>query len=42
MLESRNVDNMKVNCSWDIFLWKNYGGHRNFKYFKIISTLYPC
>ena len=22
MLESRNVDHMKANCSWDMFLWK--------------------
>jgi len=42
MPESRSVDHMKSNCSWDKFLWKNYGGHRNFKFFKIISTLYPC
>jgi len=23
MLESRNVDHVKSNCSWDMFLWKN-------------------
>jgi len=22
MLESRNVDHVKSNCSWDMFLWK--------------------
>jgi len=25
MLESRNVDHMKRNCSWDMFLWINSG-----------------
>jgi len=26
MLESRNVDHVKSNCWWDMFLWKNSGG----------------
>jgi len=25
MPESRNADHVKSNCSWDMFLWKNYG-----------------
>jgi len=32
-LESRNVDHMKRNCSWDVFLWKNSDAHRNFMSF---------
>jgi len=30
MLESRNVDHMKGNCSWDTILWKNSGGLHSF------------
>jgi len=30
MLESPNVDHMKRNCSWDIFLWRNSGGLHSF------------
>jgi len=26
MLESRNVDHVKSNCSWDKFFWKNSSG----------------
>jgi len=26
MLESRNVDHVKTNCSWDMFSCKNSGG----------------
>jgi len=30
MLESRNVDHVKSNCSWDMLLWKNSGGRHTF------------
>jgi len=30
LLEWRNVDQVKGNCSWDMFLWKNSGGLHNF------------
>ena len=30
MLESRNVDHMKANCSWHMFLWINSGGLDSF------------
>jgi len=30
MLESRNVDHMKGNCLWEMFLWKNSSGLYNF------------
>jgi len=30
MLESQNVDHVKGNCSWDMFLWKNSGRLRSF------------
>jgi len=30
MLESRNVDHMKGNCSWDMTLWINSGGLHSF------------
>ena len=33
MLESRNVDHVKSNCSWDMFLWKNSGGLHTFMSF---------
>jgi len=31
MQESPNVDHMKSNRSWDMFLWKDSGGLHNFK-----------
>jgi len=33
MLESRDVDHMKGNWSWDMFLWKNSGGLHSFMCF---------
>jgi len=36
MLESRNVDDMKGNRSWDMFLWKNSGGRHSFTSFSKI------
>jgi len=30
MLKSRNVDHMKSNCSWDMFLWRNSGRLQSF------------
>jgi len=30
MLESRNVDHVQSNCSWDMLLWKNSGGLHSF------------
>jgi len=43
MLESRNVDDVKSNCSWDMFLWKNSRRTSHFhQFFKNISTFYPC
>jgi len=30
MLESPNVDHMKSNCSWVMFLWRNSGGLYSF------------
>jgi len=30
MIESRNVDHVKSDCSWDTFLWKNSGGLHTF------------
>jgi len=43
MLESRTVDHVKSNCSWDMFLWKNFWRTLQFHvFFKNISTLCPC
>jgi len=39
MLESRNVDHMKGNCSWDRFLWKNSGGLHSFTCFSWMFQL---
>ena len=39
MLESRNVDHMKSDCSWDMFLWKNSGRLRTFMNFSKIFQL---
>ena len=40
MLESRNKDHVKSNCSWDMFLWKNSGGLHIFICFsKIINFI---
>jgi len=36
MLESRNVDHVKSNCSWDMFLWKNSSGLHSFMSFSKI------
>jgi len=36
MLESRNVDHIKGNRSWDMFLWKNSGGRHSFTSFSKI------
>jgi len=33
MLESRNVDHMKGNCSWGMFLWKCSGRRHSFMSF---------
>jgi len=33
MLESRNLDHMKANCLWDMFLWKNSGVDHSFMSF---------
>jgi len=30
MLEPHNVDHIKGNCSWDMFLWKNWSRLHNF------------
>ena len=40
MLESRNVDHVKSNCSWDMFLWKNSGGLHTFMSFSKIFQLF--
>jgi len=43
MLESRNVDHVKSNCSWDMFLWKKFRRTTNFyEFFRNVSTLYSC
>jgi len=39
MLESRNVDHVKSNCSWDMFLRKNSGGLHTFLSFSKIFLL---
>jgi len=39
MLESRNVDHVKSDCSWDMFLWKNSGGRHTFMSFSKIFRL---
>jgi len=43
MLESRNVDHGKSNCSWDMFFWKNPGRIHIFisfsKYFNFVPML---
>ena len=39
MLESRNVDHVKRNCSWDMFLWKILGGLHTFLSFSKIFQL---
>jgi len=39
MLESPNVDQMKSNCSWDMFLWKNPGRLHSFMSFSKIFQL---
>ena len=41
MLESHNVDHMKGNCSWDMFLWIKSSGLHTFMSFSNIF-LYPC
>ena len=35
-LESRNVDHVKGNCSWDMHLWINSGGRHSFMSFSKI------
>jgi len=40
MQESRNVDNVKSNCSWDKFLWKNSGGLHTFMSLSKLFQLY--
>jgi len=30
MLEPWNMDHVKSNCSWDMFLWKNSGWLQSF------------
>jgi len=40
MLESRNMDHTKRNCSWDMFLWKIWGGLYTFMSFSKIFQLY--
>jgi len=42
MLESRNVDHMKSNVSWDIFHEKFLWTSQFHEFFKIVSTLYLC
>ena len=39
MLESRNVDHMKGNCSWDMIFWINSGGLHTFMSFSKIFQL---
>jgi len=39
MLESRNVDHMNGNCSWDMFLWKNSGRLQSFIIFSKVFQL---
>ena len=43
MIESRNVDHIKSDCSWDKFLWKKSGGLHSFmsfpKYFSFVPML---
>jgi len=39
MLESQNVDHVKSNCSWDMFLWKDFGGLQSFTRFSKIFQL---
>jgi len=36
MLESRNVDHVRSNCSWDMFFWKNSSGVDTFMSFSKI------
>ena len=37
-LESRNMDRVKTNCSWDMVLWKNSGGlHSLMRFSKIFQ-----
>jgi len=33
MPESQNMDHVKSNCSWDMFLWKHFGGLHSFMCF---------
>jgi len=39
MLETRNVNHMKSNCSWDMCLRKNSGGFHSFISFSKIFQL---
>jgi len=39
MLDSRNVDHVKSNCSWDMFLWKNPGRIHSFISFSKLFQL---
>jgi len=39
MLESRKVDHVKTNCSWDMFLWKKSSGLHSFMSFSEIFQL---
>jgi len=41
MLESCNVDHVKGNCSWDMFLRKNSGGLQTFMSFSKIFNFVP-
>jgi len=41
MLESCNVDHVKGNCSWDMFLWINSGGLQTFMSFSKIFNFVP-
>jgi len=43
MLESRNVDHVKITCSWDMFFVKKFKRSSPFQEFLIsISTLHSC
>jgi len=40
MLESRNVDHVKSNCSWDMFLWKEFGRFHSFTVSRVFQNYF--
>jgi len=42
MSETSNMDHVKSNCSWDMFLWKKFRRTTHcHEFFRNVSILYP-